>query len=173
MTKIINYTEKLLLLMLSLMLSGIVVLIGLQVFLRYALGDPLTWSEEVARYLMVWFSLLGAVLGIRHYSHVGVDFFIEKLPAKLRLYVRAVGQAVSLVFISVVTVKGFDLSIDKFFIPSPAANIPMGIVYLSIPVSGALMILFQLEIIIKDFFHRANFFNEDLGAHLREAGGAE
>lgn len=173
MTIIINYTEKLLLLMLSLLLSGIVILIGLQVFLRYALDAPLTWSEEVARYLMVWFSLIGAVLGIRHYSHVGVDFFIEKLPSTLQLFVRVVKQAVSLIFISVIAVKGFDLSMDKFFIPSPAASIPMGVVYLSIPVSGALMFIFQLEVIVKDFLHRPVVDNERLGEHLRETGGTE
>lgn len=152
MNTLSNVIEKILLVFLSMLLLGIVVIVGLQVVCRYMLGAPLTWSEEVARYLMVWFSLLGAVLGVRHHAHVAVDFFVERLPWTLQSAFRIGSHCLCLIFLSVLTVKGFELSFDKFHIPSPASSIPMGLVYLSIPVGGALMVIFQIESMLRNRF---------------------
>ena len=52
-----------------------------QVATRYVLGDPLIWSEEAARYLFVWVSMIGAALAIREGGHFGLDLLIRRFPA--------------------------------------------------------------------------------------------
>ena len=52
-----------------------------QVAARYVLGDPLIWSEEAARYLFVWVSMIGAALAIREGGHFGLDLLIRRAPA--------------------------------------------------------------------------------------------
>ncbi len=54
------------------------------VFFRYALNQSLSWSDELVRYLFVWFTLLGAAVALREREHIRVDYFIGKLPAKMR-----------------------------------------------------------------------------------------
>src|SRR3954452_8399124 len=51
-----------------------------QVITRYLLGDPLIWSEELARYLFVWVSMIGAALAIREGGHFGLDLLIRPMP---------------------------------------------------------------------------------------------
>src|SRR6202043_140295 len=51
-----------------------------QVCARYVLGDPLIWSEEVARYLFVWVSMIGAALALREGGHFGLDLLIRPMP---------------------------------------------------------------------------------------------
>jgi len=69
------------LLLLSLLLVGIVLL---AVFFRYVLGHALYWSDEVVRYLFVWFTLLGAAICVRQREHIRVEYFAEKLPPRVQ-----------------------------------------------------------------------------------------
>ena len=56
------------------------VVVFLQVVYRYVLTQPLHWSEELARYLFVWLSILGATLGLQKRGHFGLDFFYRMFP---------------------------------------------------------------------------------------------
>jgi len=51
-----------------------------QVVTRYLLGDPLIWSEEAARYLFVWVSMIGAALALREGGHFGLNLLIRPMP---------------------------------------------------------------------------------------------
>ncbi|HAF50909.1 MAG TPA: hypothetical protein DCL04_07400, partial [Synergistaceae bacterium] len=55
------------------------VVIIAQVYMRYVAKSPFPWSEELARFLMAWIAFLGAGMGIRIGSHVGVELFVRKL----------------------------------------------------------------------------------------------
>ncbi len=64
-----------------------VTLVGLvlvSVFFRYVLNSSLSWSDEVVRYLFVWFTLFGAAVTLREREHIRVEYFVEKLPRALR-----------------------------------------------------------------------------------------
>ena len=52
-----------------------------QVVTRYVLNDPLIWSEELARYLFVWVSMIGAALAVRNGGHFGLDLLLRRMPA--------------------------------------------------------------------------------------------
>lgn len=70
------------------MLAGLgATLVGLvlvSVFCRYVLNHSLSWSDEVVRYLFVWFTLFGGAVTLREGEHIRVEYFVEQLPAALR-----------------------------------------------------------------------------------------
>jgi TRAP-type C4-dicarboxylate transport system permease small subunit len=115
-----------------------------QVVTRYVLNDPLIWSEELARYLFVWVSMIGAALAVRNGGHFGLDLLLRRMPA-----VRpALGPAVTIVtafFLLVLLKSGIDetvLASNQF-----AMTLPMRMewAYLALPVGAGLM-LFHLAI---------------------------
>ena len=70
-------------LLLVVVLSAMAVVVFLQVIFRYALNLPLFWTEEFARYCLVWASLLGAGIAFKRGEHIAVTFFTERfLPGK-------------------------------------------------------------------------------------------
>src|SRR5690606_28631425 len=80
------------------------------VFARYFLNEALTWSEEVARYSMVWLSFVGGGLVFRHGGHIAIDVLVRKLPeGALRHVVFGVSQLVILLFLAVVFWKGIEM----------------------------------------------------------------
>ena len=60
--------------------SLILVIILVAVFFRYVVNHSLFWSDEVVRYLFVWFTLLGAALVLRDRRHIRVEYFVEQMP---------------------------------------------------------------------------------------------
>ncbi len=79
--KIVDRGADALLTVLSASLSIIVLT---AVFFRYALNQSLSWSDELVRYLFVWFTLLGAAIALREREHIRVDYFVGKLPPQLQ-----------------------------------------------------------------------------------------
>ena len=62
--------------------GGMTIVVLLGVFFRYVLQQPLSWSEEVARYLMIWAASLAVSIGIMRKEHLGITFLISRLPSE-------------------------------------------------------------------------------------------
>lgn len=89
-------------------LSSAILLIALSaVFCRYALNDSLFWSDEVIRYLFVWFVFLGAVLALRDREHIRVEYFVELLPLPVRRIIEPAMLLGVLLFYLAMLVLGF------------------------------------------------------------------
>ena len=115
-----------------------------QVVTRYGLDDPLIWSEELARYLFVWVSMVGAALAIREGSHFGLDLLIRRVPT-LRVILAPVVTTIVIVFLAIVLKTGIDetrLASTQFAMTFPMR---MQWAYLALPVGAGLM-LFHLVI---------------------------
>lgn len=113
----------------------------LQVFFRYVLNDSLIWSEELARYLFVWISFLGGTLVMDRGTHIKIDILENLLRGGARKAVVRAAKALVLVFLVLLTVSGVmivGLTMDQ---PSAVMQIPMGLVYLAIPVGSIAMIV--------------------------------
>lgn len=85
MTKAIDLFFKLLEWLLIFLLSGMAVMVFLNVILRYAFNSGLTVSDEMARYFFVWLTFIGAVVGFREYGHMGVESLVALLGRKGRV----------------------------------------------------------------------------------------
>ena len=117
-----------------------VVLAG--VFFRYVLEAPLPWSEELARYLMVWGASLGASVAFEQGSHVAVTVLLDKFPGTAGKILTWVAHIVIIVFMTIVVKEGFVLAHELKIQESPAMELPMTWPYLAIPI-GCLFILVQ------------------------------
>ncbi len=127
--------------------GGMFIIIFLQVIFRYVLRMPISWSEEIARYLMVWGSCLAAASAYGYGSHIGVKALVNLLSEKKAKWARIVVHLAVSTLMVVVTYEGFRLSFLLFDQESAAMQIPMTYPYLAIPV-GAFLILVQAVVMI-------------------------
>lgn len=122
------------------------VLLG--VFTRFIIGEQTRWTEEVAIYLLIWVSLLGAAVAYADNAHLGVDYFVEKLHPEVRsLAHRIVHVIVGLFSLFALVIGGLKLVIQTLQggQVSAALGLPIGIVYAAVPISGLFFILFAFE----------------------------
>lgn len=118
--------------------------------LRQVPGAPtLFWAEEVTRYVNIWVVFLASGIAIERGAHFGVDVFTEPLPAPLRRGVRLLALALMAVFELVLIVFGGQLAQANMAQLSSALEVPMGFVFLAIPVGGGLMLIATVREMIR------------------------
>lgn len=117
-----------------------------QVIFRYILSRPLPWSEELARYLMVWVACLAASEAYAYGKHVGVTLIINAIKPGMRKIMTLVIHLAVAVLMAVIVYQGFVLSFLLRDQRSPALEIPMTVPYLAVPV-GAGLILIQAAVL--------------------------
>ena len=118
-----------------------------QVFTRFILDNPSTWTEELAVFMLIWVSLLGAAVALGRGAHLGIDYFVGKLPARARLSTEVfVFFCVSAFSLLVMLVGGIDLvrSTLEMGQESSALRVKVGYVYLAIPISGFFLTLYAV-----------------------------
>lgn len=116
-----------------------------QVFTRFVLKDASSWTEELATFLLIWVSLLGAAVALGRGAHLGIDYFVGKLPEKNRIQTELFAFAcVTLFSLLVMVVGGIGLVRTTFRLEqiSPALGLDMGYVYLAVPISGIFLVLY-------------------------------
>ncbi len=130
------------------------VVVLLQVIYRYVLTQPLYWSEEMARYLFVWISIVGAALSVQRRGHFGMDFFFRKLPRKGRRLLTFGIYLLMGVVVLVLLVEGIVLVQKTAAQQSPAMELSMAWAYAALPAGAALMSLHLLMLILKETVKR-------------------
>lgn len=124
------------------------IIVGTNVFSRYILNSSLGWADELARFIFIWISFLGAVLAYQANEHIGLNYVVEKLPAG-RIKELVMLSADLLVFIVIFfLVKYGWIVANSATNVSPALYIPMKTVYMIVPVSAVLMLLINVNKII-------------------------
>jgi TRAP-type C4-dicarboxylate transport system permease small subunit len=134
-------------------ISVVMVLVTLaQVVFRYLIAAPLPWSEELARYCFVWIVFLGGAIGLSRGIHLGVDLFVNMLPAPVRRGLDILTSALIAAFAVTVIYASFPVINMNMFQRSPALGVQMSWIYIAIPVSMVLIFLICVERIIRDLF---------------------
>lgn len=121
----------------------IVVLVSIfaQVFCRFLLGFSLTWSEEVGRYLLIWISFTGFGVLAKEKMMISIVVVVDLLPAKLKIVAKILADLLSITFMGVVCYYGFLLVEITMIQLTVVTEIPMGYVYLIIPIGAAFYII--------------------------------
>ncbi len=132
------------------LVSIMTVVVFLQVVYRYVLTQPLHWSEELARYLFVWLSILGATLGVQKQGHFGLEIFFRMFPKQGQWLMRLLIHLLMGSVILVLLVYGITLVEKTALQESPAMGIPMSWAYACLPVGATLMAIHLMVIFIKD-----------------------
>lgn len=130
-------------------MMSIVILLG--VFFRYVLIQPLPWSEDLGRYLMVWMALFGVGVVMQNRGHVAVTIFVEKMPSRIRFIMILISRIFVLGFGLVMGYLGIHLVLTMMPQISPTLHIPMTWVYLGFPFYGFLLFVSTLDQILEDF----------------------
>lgn len=127
-----------------LLMGSMTVSILIGVFFRYVLNAPLAWPPEAARFMMVAITLLASSLAVRRNNHLGITVVVSMLPRVAQVIVFLIGNLLILLFLCVLLVKGFELTV--FEGPNqiaPSLQVPMTVAFVSLPV-GALLMIVQL-----------------------------
>ena len=122
------------------------------VFSRFILGSQTRWTEELAIYLLIWISLLGASLTYGERGHLGVDYFVQKLDPRAQVWAAVLVELVVLMFSLCALVYGGWMLVSKTLDAgqiSPTLGWPMGYIYMAAPVSGVFFSLFAVEHLIR------------------------
>ena len=149
--KVINRTTEL---FSALLLLTMVVLVFIQIVSRVIISSSFPWTEEIARFMMIWITFLGAAVAFQYGAHIGVEAFVERLPAKLRSIFIVITMLICLSFFILLIVYGYQLANGAFVQTSPALQIPMGYIYYIIPISGVLMCLNLFDVTGKALFSK-------------------
>jgi TRAP-type C4-dicarboxylate transport system permease small subunit len=123
----------------------LVILVASAVVVRYfgLFGGSLHWTDEAARFTMIWLAMLGSVVALDRGAHLAVTLLPDALSPTIQRVVLTISMFSSAVFVVVLAWKGWELSMRTLGQVSPALGVPMGYVYMAIPVAATLM-SFQL-----------------------------
>lgn len=132
----------------TLLLILMTVVICYQVILRYGFQSANIWAEEFARYAFIWVVMLGSANALRNVQHITIDFAVNALPAPIRRVVSAVNLVLILGFLAVLIEYGFGIAMRTGNQISPGLGLPMSFMYMSIPISASVMLLFAIEMSI-------------------------
>jgi TRAP-type C4-dicarboxylate transport system permease small subunit len=123
------------------MMAVMSVVVLAQVFLRYVVQASLSWSEELARYLMVWIGLFGASLALQEGRHIEVTLLLDRMPRALRKILMGIALLAVLGFLGLVFYQGVVLTRNIWLQRSPAMSLPMVIPYAAIPLGSVFMMI--------------------------------
>ncbi|GAA4245416.1 MULTISPECIES: TRAP transporter small permease [Winogradskyella] len=136
---------------LAIIMGVMVINVLWQVFTRFVMGTPSSFTDELARYLMIWVGVLGAAYISGKRLHVAIDLLPSRLNKKGQTKLKIVVNWIIIVFcLAALVIGGLRLVYITFTLKqsSPALQIPLAVVYAIIPISGILIIYYKLSDII-------------------------
>lgn len=135
----------------ALLVAVMVMAVWLGVVARYVFNwQEITWTEEFARYIMIWAALLAVSCGVYHREHVGLMLLLESIPGRLHHLVRLMLDLIGIGFFAVLTYYGFNMAREGLHQYAMIFDMNMAIPFASVPVAALLAALQQLLITCRD-----------------------
>ncbi|GLB60310.1 TRAP transporter small permease [Cytobacillus sp. NCCP-133] len=120
----------------------IVVVTILQVIARFIFDKPLVWSDELARFILIWMVFIGAAVVSFDDKHMAVELLQEKMSPKVKLITSLVMRAMILVFLSITAYSSIELVKVSHYLESGALEIPFSYWRVAATVGCVLMFIF-------------------------------
>jgi C4-dicarboxylate transporter DctQ subunit len=121
---------------------GVLIVVGLaQVVARYVFNNSLPWSQELDLILLTWLTFLSAGVALQKRLHIGIDVFSSRLSGRWQRVITLVGDLMTAVFVICLMYYGAQITQSAMAQTSPAMGLPMGLVYASVPVGAAVMLI--------------------------------
>lgn len=138
-------------LILSLLITAIILIMLLQIVMRYLFNNSLSWTEEFCRYCYIYVMFIGMSFAIKESSNLRVDVIVEMLPIGLRKIIMAlvdllVFMLLCLMFFSSIATVGSAYKIGNY---SAGLKMPLYIIYCSVPIGFGLSIFRHVELCVK------------------------
>jgi len=126
------------------LMAALAVLLFAQVVGRNFMDAPLSWSQDVIHILFVWVSLVGAAIAWKRRAHLHISIGAEHLPPRWRRFLPLLTSLVAASVSVVLIVQGWIATQQNMRQLLPITGIPVGWLYLALPVSGTLILLYSL-----------------------------
>ncbi len=139
--------------LMAMMMAVMIVVVLFGVFNRFLFKFPVSWTEEIAKYLLIWISVVGSSVAVKAGAHVGVGLLVTRLREGPRHVIFWINQVLIMAFLIGLIVLGIKLCIREIDQLGYATRISMFWPLLSIPV-GSLMMIIQLLYIMKLLYNR-------------------
>jgi TRAP-type C4-dicarboxylate transport system permease small subunit len=126
------------------------VIVTLEVFCRYLLNHSLFWAEELARYILVWLTFLGATAAYWRKAHPGIDILTAKMGPRLYRANAVLVHSLSLSLFLVMVYYGINFSYFVRLQITPALSLPKWIIFAIIPISGTIFVCHCFYFLLKE-----------------------
>lgn len=146
-----NVLDKLVSWLLIVLMGAMVVNVSWQVISRYIFQNPSSFTDELARYMLVWLGTLGAAFVAGKNEHIAIDILPNKLEGQARAKLMILVHALILLFALIAMVMGgANLVYITYILEQKSATlqIPLAYIYGIIPVSGLIVMFYQIPLII-------------------------
>ena len=131
------------------------IIVAAQVFSRYGLNYSLFWSEELARFLLVWITFMGATVAYYYNAHPGVDAVYRHMPPGLQKWSSLLVHTASLCLFTVMVIHGAGFAWFVRLQITPALSIPKWIIMGVVPMSGVIFWVHGLSFLSRAIFAKA------------------
>jgi TRAP-type C4-dicarboxylate transport system permease small subunit len=148
MKKVKIKIDKIIEIVLMVLMSLMVFNVSWQVFSRFILNDPSSWTEELTRYFLIWLGMLGAGYVSGKKMHLAIDYFANKTKEPVRSYIEIFINVTVLLFaLTVMVIGGSNLVGLTIYLEQISASlqIQLGYVYLALPLSGLLIMFYSVD----------------------------
>lgn len=149
-SKFLDALEKVEKVLLAISLSVMTVVIIYQVALRYVFSASNAWSEELARYLMVFSVMVASAIALRKNSHLQIDILINRFNPRMKAIFTIASTIAGIVFLCYLFIYSLDLMKLGMRNTSAGLGFVMAIPYAAIPLGVVLMVLTSIEVILKN-----------------------
>jgi TRAP-type C4-dicarboxylate transport system permease small subunit len=132
---------------LVILMSVLVIDVLWQVFSRYLLSSPSSFTDELAGFLLIWVGVLGAAYVSGRKEHLAIDILLQKSPPARQKRLQYLIHVLVLLFAaSVMVLGGIILMYTRFVlgVKSAALQLPLGYVYIILPISGLIIIYYEI-----------------------------
>ncbi len=129
----------------------LVLLVTLQVFTRYVLNDPTSWSEEAASFTQVFLVFVGGALAMFQKNTLKITYFVDKLPRRCTLVISLILRIMVIVFLLEVVWYSYFIILRLQSQFTPALRISKSVIFISIPLGSFLMLIATVRNIRDDY----------------------
>ncbi|MBZ5486542.1 TRAP transporter small permease [Halomonas aquamarina] len=154
---------KLITVLTSAMLAVMVLVAVWQVVSRYVFNDPSTFSQEFLRYSLIWITMIGGALAFHTKKHIAVEMVVNRFSVRFQKAVRYLVLVLLILFSALVMIYGgiwlVSLTMSQ---QTVSLGIPMGYIYLSLPISGVLILWFCIAELLNAGAGTPNDFDQTL-----------
>ena len=128
------------------LLIGLTLLLGVSIVMRFFLGQPISWSNAVARYIYIYIVLIGTAISYMLNGHASIESFHNIMPKKVRMISDFLHYFIMMGLSAMLVVKGLKYAMNMWGVHSPVLSFfPMGLVYLAVPICFAIIFLYLLR----------------------------
>ncbi len=126
---------------------SIALIVSASIFFRYVLNNSITWSEEIAKYLMVWMVFVGAPVAMVQSRHIAIEIFPNLFRPRIRALIFLIVNLLIVLTMAFWTYRGFTYTVGGMSqVMSSFDKIPLGVVFASIPFGSCIMMIISFQI---------------------------